>query len=133
MANEAVAVTSVRVIDFPGGIRATFGSIDIDDTNKNYEDQGFTVTPTQFGANLVGCNGRKPDFVIFNSRVGGAADTAALPAWFKSTGKVQLFGDDATQTDGFHQLDATDDIATVSLDFLALWINVQGSPSADGA
>lgn len=133
MANEAVAVTAVRAVDFPGGIRITTGTIDFaDSTNDLYEDQGFAVSATKWGANLVGCGGRLPDFVIFNSRVGGAADTAALPAWFKSTGKVQLFGDSAIQTDGFAQLDATDDIGTVELDFLAIWINVTGAPAADG-
>ena len=110
-------------VSLPSGIRATVGKLDFNATA--YVAGGLAVTPTQWGAALVGCDGRNPDFVFFN---GGSAfddadsDAAVVARYIKSTGKVALYGEEAITVE-VGLLEADDGNATTTVEFLALWVS----------
>jgi len=117
----SVSVSSAPV-EFPRASRFTTGTITWD---SSYPDQGEAVSIAQWGGNSNGVPNRQPDFVIFNDRIGGAADTSARAAYFRTNSvaaKVQLFGDSAIATDGLAQLDEGDDVSTARTDFIAVWV-----------
>lgn len=118
----AIVVTS-QPVDSPAGLRFSVGHLDFN--GVTYGAGGQAVTPAQFGADAVGLPGRKPDFVLFNA--GSATpdddhDFATIFLYVKSSGKVQIFGEEALSADeGLTEMDA--EAANNSADFLAIWVN----------
>ena len=118
----SASVSSVPVPN-PAGVRITTGTITFD---SSYPTGGEVLTVAQWGGGSNGIPGRKPDFVVFNTTAAlDAADTdaALVPGYNKATGAVALFGDTATEGTGLDEIDSTVDASTVTVQYLAIWIN----------
>lgn len=112
----AIVATSAPV-DFPGGVRFTAGTITMD---SGYATSGEAITPAQFGAASVGCDGRQPDHVILNQIAPTAKNTT--PTWVRSTGKIEAFGT-AAGADGTTEVANAVSLATTVYTFFAIWVN----------
>lgn len=112
----ALSVASSPV-DFPGGLRISAGTITFD---SSYPTGGEAITPAQWGASAVGCDGRQPDHVLLDQT--GPTAKHVVPTWVKSTGKILAFGT-AAGADGITEVANAQSLATTTVNFLAFWVN----------